>query len=118
MSIRPRHLFLTSLFVFTTACGSDSTATAPAAPTGLAAAALSGGAHLTWTDNSDNETEFMIMRMQQGVDTEMQTIATVPFDTSQYHNAPLTSGQTYMFMVMAMNHAGETESNQVTFNAP
>lgn len=118
MLFRPNHLIFTSLFVAVAACGTDGTDSAPTAPSGLTAAAVSGGAHLTWTDNSDNETEFMVMRMQDSVDTEMQIIATVPFDTSQYHNAPLTSGQTYVFMVMAMNHAGESESNEVMFSAP
>ena len=101
------------------ACGSDDAGgTAPAAPSGLAAASLAGGAHLTWTDNSDNETEFMVMRMKDGVDTAFQHITTLEFNTTQYHDAPLTSGATYRFMVTAMNDAGESESNEVTFAAP
>ena len=36
--------------------------TAPTAPTGLAVSNVSGGAHLTWMDTSDNEDHFMIMR--------------------------------------------------------
>lgn len=99
-------------------CASDTTASAPAAPTMLAAAALSGGAHLTWKDNSNNETEFMVMRMEVGVDADYKTLASVPFNSTQYHDAPLTSGKAYMFKVMAMNDAGETDSNEITFNAP
>lgn len=34
----------------------------PAAPTGLEASEVAGGAHLTWTDNSDNEDRFTVMR--------------------------------------------------------
>jgi len=45
-------------------------------------------------------------------------MATLEFDTTQYHDAPLTSGATYRYMIMAMNDAGESESNEVTFNAP
>ena len=60
----------------------------------------------------------MVMRMVDGVDTEYEIISTVPFDTEQYHDAPLTSGTTYMYMVMAMNDAGESDSNEVTFDAP
>jgi hypothetical protein len=91
--------------------------TPPAAPTGLMGEPLSGGAHLTWTDNSDDETEFMVQRKLEG-DAAYTTVATVPFDTTQYHDAPLESGVTYMYMVMAMNDAGESESAEVTFAAP
>ena len=91
---------------------------APAAPTGLTAQSSAGGAHLTWTDNSDNETEFMVMRMEVGVDTGYEVAATVEFNTTQYHDAPLTSGSTYMYQIMAMNNDGESLSNEVTFAAP
>ncbi len=89
----------------------------PAVPTGLGAEELDGGAHLTWTDNSDDETQFMVMRMADG--GEYETIASPPFDTSQYHDAGLESGTTYTYMVMAMNDAGASEgSNEVEFTAP
>ena len=91
---------------------------APAAPTGLTAEPSAGGAHLTWTDNSDNETEFMVMRMEDGVDADYEVVATVEFNATQYHDAPLTSGSTYMYQIMAMNDDGESLSNEVTFNAP
>ena len=117
-----RSRYLTgSLLAITLAvagCASDTGTTAPAAPTALTAAALSGGAHLTWKDNSSNETEFMVMRMQVGTDTTYQTLASVPFNTTQYHDAPLTSGKQYMYKVMATNDAGDSESNEVTFAAP
>lgn len=102
------------------ACSSDSSApaTAPAAPTGLAAAPLGGGAHLTWTDNSSNEEMFMIMRMQVGTDAAYQQIGMVDFNTAAYHDAPLTSGKMYMYKVMAMNAAGTSDSNEITFSAP
>ena len=106
-----------ALTLLLAACGSTDAA-APVAPSGLAAVALTGGAHLTWSDNSNNETEFMVMRMKAGVDTELVPLTTVPFDTEQYHDAPLTSGSTYTYMIMAMNDAGEATSNEVTFNAP
>ena len=100
------------------ACASDSGAKAPVAPTNLAAASLSGGAHLTWKDNSNNETEFMVMRMQVGTDADYKTLTSVPFNTTAYHDAPLTSGKQYMYKVMAMNDGGESYSNEITFNAP
>lgn len=118
--MKARHLLAMFSTLLLAACsgGDDGAGGPPAAPSGLAAEPLTGGAHLTWTDNADNETEFMVMRMEDGVDTEYQVVATVPFDTEQYHDAPLTSGTTYVYMVMAMNDDGEAESNEVTFDAP
>lgn len=86
---------------------------APAAPTGLAAAKLGSGVHLTWTDASDNEIHFMIMRKPQG--GAYEDVGMVPFDTAQYHDEPVTAGTTYVYMVMAMNADGESASNEVTF---
>ena len=91
--------------------------TAPAAPSGLTAQEVGGGAHLTWTDNADNEDEFMIMRMVEG-DNAYDEIATVPFDSMQYHDTSVTAATSYRYMVMAMNAFGESESNEVTFDAP
>jgi hypothetical protein len=91
----------------------------PAAPSGVAVEELEGGAHVTWTDNSDNETQFMVMRMDVTGGGDYEAIATPPFDTTSYHDAVLTSGNVYMYMVMAMNDAGMSEdSNEVEFTAP
>lgn len=90
----------------------------PAAPTGLEASEVAGGAHLTWADNSDNEDHFMVMRMEEGVDTEYDEISTQTFDSVQYHDGDVTSGSTYMYKIIAMNSAGESESNEVSFTAP
>ena len=102
------------------ACSSDdSGSSTPAAPTNLTGSVLSGGAHLTWMDNSDNETQFMIMRKEMGAAADYMTVASPPFNTTTYHDAPLTSGKTYMYMVMAMNDAGESPgSNEVMVAIP
>ena len=90
----------------------------PAAPTALTAAVLSGGAHLTWVDNSSDETQFMIMRKEMGA-ADYTTIATPTFNTIQYHDAPLTAGKTYVYAVMAMNNDGESApSNEATLAIP
>ena len=91
---------------------------APAAPEMLTAEELSGGAHLTWVDASDNEDEFMIMKMDVTAGGEYEHVANVPFDTTQYHDAPLVSGNTYMFMVTAMNAAGSSDSEEIEFTMP
>lgn len=91
----------------------------PAAPTNLTAAVLSGGAHLTWADNSSDETQFMIMRKEMGSTADFTAIATPTFNTTQYHDAPLTAGKTYLYTVMAMNNAGDSApSNEATIAIP
>ncbi|MEY4581372.1 MAG: hypothetical protein RL701_6075 [Pseudomonadota bacterium] len=104
------------------ACGSDdNTNTTVKAPTDLKVAALEGGAHLTWKDNSDNESGFMIERMSGS--SEWATIGNVPFDTTQYHDPSLTAGAAYTYRVMAMPKSGGHEtgsgaySNEVTCTA-
>jgi hypothetical protein len=93
---------------------------APAAPTDLTVEELDGAAHLTWVDNSDNETQFMVMRMNVDEGGDYAAIASPPFDTIQYHDATgLVSGDTYMYMVHAMNDEGTSDpSNEVEWTAP
>jgi hypothetical protein len=90
---------------------------APVAPSNLTAELLQGGAHLTWQDNSDNEVEFMVMRKEMG-GTDYTIVATTPFDTELYHDAPLTSGKTFVYMVMAHSNDGESESNEASLAIP
>jgi len=108
--------FLPLAFVLVACTGSD--VAAPAAPSTLAVTLLGGGAHLTWIDNSTDEDEFVIMRQLQGSDADMRELARVPFDTVTYHDEPITSGATYIYMVVATNAAGDAASNQATFVAP
>ncbi len=100
------------------ACSSDSTVTAPSAPSNLVVAPLGAGAHLTWNDNSGDETEFVIMRQQMGVDATMIELASVPFNGTQFHDEPITAGATYVYQIIATNEGGDTESNAATFVAP
>ena len=106
------------------ACGGSSGGdeTEVAAPTQLKVEALEGGAHLTWKDNSDNESEFMIERKTDG--GAWTTVADVPFDTTQYHDASIEAGVSYTYRVMAMPKSGGHDeengafSNEVSFTAP
>jgi hypothetical protein len=114
-----RFLLASCLVFASAACGDEHGGdTPPAAPSGLTVELVAGGAHLTWRDNSDNEAHFMVMRKEEGVDSEHGVIATLEFNSTQYHDAPLTSGATYWYMVIAMNGAGEAASNEVSFTAP
>ena len=103
-------------------CGSDDDGghgggNGPAAPTNLRATNVSGGAHLTWEDNSTDEEEFVVMR-KASTETTYTTVATLPFNSVQYHDAALTAGTTYAYHVMATNADGESASNEITFTAP
>ena len=109
----------------TAACGGDDEHHggddgAPAPPSGLTVEELEGAAHLTWVDNSEDETQFMVMRMNVDEGGEYAAIASPPFDTIQYHDATgLVSGDTYMYVVHAMNDEGMSEpSNEVEWTAP
>ena len=107
-----------SLLLSVSSCTSDDAASGPAAPTNLAATPLGAGAHLTWKDNSMNESEFIVMRQQTGVDTAMRELGRVPFNGNSFHDEPITAGATYMYMIVATNEDGENESNHATFVAP
>lgn len=112
-----QRLGLLALTFSLAACASDD-ASGPAAPTNLTVAPLGAGAHVTWKDNSKDESEFIIMRQQMGTDTAMKELARVPFNGTAYHDEPITSGATYMYMVVASNENGESESEHATFVAP
>ena len=122
--MKSRHMLLPALalalsMLAIASCGMDMSMPNP--PTDLKAEALSGGAHLTWKDNSDNESSFMIERMVGSA--AYAELATVPFDTTAYHDANLAPG-TYMYRVMAMpkdgTHASGTTkySNEETLTVP
>ena len=100
-------ILLAGVGLLTPGCGGDDEhhegdEGAPVAPSGLTVEELDGAAHLTWTDNSDNETQFMVMRMNVTDGGEYAAVASPPFDTIQYHDASgLESGKDYMYMVHA-----------------
>ena len=113
--------FITALVVPPACGGNQDNSTGEVqvlAPSNLKAEPLDGAAHLTWQDNSDNEATFMIERKSTGAD--WAAIATVPFDTTQYHDAGLQPGTTYVYRVMAMPKAGEkgSYSNEATCSVP
>ena len=111
-----------SVAMIALACGSENegSAAAVAAPSALKVAFLDGGAHLTWKDNSDDESEFMIERREGNADWDI--LDSVPFDTTQYHDADLGAGKKYTYRVMAMpKNGGHDEgaySNEAESDAP
>lgn len=70
-----------------------------------------------WKDNSTDEAEFVIMRQRMGTDATMTELARVPFNGTSFHDEPVTAGTTYIYMIVATNENGESQSNRVTFVA-
>ncbi len=91
-----------------------SSASPPAAPTGLGATAASSAAiNLTWVDQSTNETGFKIERAL-GAGAFSQ-VATVGADVTTYADSGLTASTSYSYRVRATNSAGDsTYSNTAT----
>ena len=82
--------------------------TAPAAPSGLGAAAVSSsGIDLAWTDNSDNESGFKIERaLNSGFSTPH--VITVAANVTSYSDSGLSPDTTYYYRVYAFNSAGDS----------
>ncbi len=94
-------------------CSSDGGDGSPAAPEELTVERLGGGGHVTWIDVSENEDGFTIERKEGS--GAFEEIATVEFDTTQFHDEPLTDGATYTYMVMSVNGNGEGHSDEVEY---
>ena len=80
-------------------------ANSPAAPSGLAASAVSSSAiALSWTDNSTNEQSFNIERSQDG--SNFTPLASVGAGIVSYTDTELNPATTYWYRVNAENSAG------------
>jgi hypothetical protein len=88
--------------------------TAPAAPTGLAANAVSTSQiNLSWSDNSDNEQGFIIESSVDG-NSGWTEIASVSTDVNTYSDTGLDAGSTYFYRVFAYNSAGNSTYSDMT----
>jgi hypothetical protein len=89
----------------------------PNTPSDLAATALSiSSINLKWTDNSNNETGFMIERKSGG--GIFSEIITVGPNVTEYNDSGLTQATTYQYIIRAFNDAGSSnysnEANATT----
>jgi titin len=81
--------------------------TIPAAPSTLTATAVSSTQiNLNWTDNSNNEVNFLVERSPNG--TTFTQIASLPANTTTYQNTGLAASTTYYYRVRANNTAGNS----------
>lgn len=80
----------------------------PAAPSGLAANAVSSTQiDLTWTDNSNDETQFKLERSPTGADNWVQ-IAALNANTTTYSDKNLTCNKSYYYRLRASNGGGSS----------
>ena len=86
----------------------DGPAQAPAAPTEVTATPGFGYITVTWKDNSDNETGFVIYRETLDLNEGMQQLAEVGENQTTYTDNGVTEGISYTYAVTAKNAEGET----------
>jgi len=93
--------------------------TVPAAPSNLKATAVSARqVNLTWTDNSSNETGFIIQRSTNNGSSWVQ-IATVGVNVTTYSDTTVQKKHTYEYRVIAYNAFGNSSpSNMATITTP
>jgi FtsP/CotA-like multicopper oxidase with cupredoxin domain len=91
---------------------------APAAPTSLAALVQAGPqVSLTWKDNANNETGFVIERATDGVN--FSVLASLGVNATSYIDTTVVAGMTYTYRVKAVNAGGDSlYSNLATATIP
>jgi hypothetical protein len=93
--------------IFNPALAPNGGGTPPAAPTSLAATAVSKSQiNLAWTYNADDETGFYIERCKGSTCTNFARIATVGANVTTYSNTGLSKNTTYRYRVQTYNASG------------
>jgi fibronectin type 3 domain-containing protein len=86
--------------------------TAPAAPSGLGASAVSSSQiNLTWADHADNETGYRVERGTDGVNFSLLT--TLGVNATSYSNSGLSASTKYYYRVLALGNAGNSGFSNV-----
>ena len=97
----------------------NSNSTTPAAPSSLSATPFSATqVNLSWTDNSSNETAFLLERKTGSGGTYAQ-IASIAANTVSYSDNTVTASTTYFYRIRATNANGNSAySNEATATTP
>lgn len=86
---------------------------APSAPSGLSATAVSSSQiNLAWTDNSGNETGFIVETSANGT-TGWSTVTTTAANATSYSHTGLTASTAYYYRVKATNAYGDSSYTSV-----
>jgi fibronectin type 3 domain-containing protein len=95
------------------------TITPPAAPSGLSASAVSTTqVNLSWTDNSNNEDNFIVSRSTTPGGS-YTTVATLGANATSHGDSGLTGNTTYYYVVRAVNTGGSSaNSNEASVTTP
>lgn len=95
-------------------CYATTSDTVPASPSELQATALSSTQiRLSWTDNSPNESTFIIERRIDG--GSFAWAAEVSANTCSYINTGLSPGTAYYFRIKARNSAGDSAYSAIAW---
>lgn len=91
-------------------------AAAPSTATGLEVGGFPGGRiHLSWTDNSRNETHFRIERSTGGR-TNYAYLTSVPANSTEYDDTTVASDTTYWYRIQACNADGCSAHSKQSYN--
>ena len=131
-SMRSVHVLLVALaaapLAFAAACTASDTGSpsssgagdpgAPKAPTSLTATQMGTGIHVTWKDNSSDESEFELERKEGS--GAFAKVASVVFDTVQFHDTSVAAGLSYTYRGRAIGASGAKSAytNEATMTAP
>lgn len=86
----------------------------PAAPTQFTATAVSTfQINLSWKDNADNETSYIIERATEETGTFLR-LSPLPANTNFFENIGLKANTTYFYRVIAKNNDGEAKSTIIS----
>ncbi|MBI2868489.1 MAG: fibronectin type III domain-containing protein, partial [Chloroflexi bacterium] len=90
----------------------------PAAPSGLTAEGSSTARiQLSWTDNADNETRFLLERKVEG--GAWVAVASLSANKTSFISTGLVTGRVYYYRIRAQNSAGYSDySNEASATAP
>jgi predicted phage tail protein len=93
--------------------------TAPLAPTGLVATAVSATrVTLTWTDRSSNESGFRVLRCTGSGCTPVTVLVTLAAGATSFSDLTVQPRKTYRYRIQAFNSAGVGNSTIVKVTTP
>lgn len=100
---------LAVLLAVSVLAGCAGTGTIPTRPSDVVATAGPGSIGVSWSDNSEDETAFVVQRAADGAFADL---ATVPADTGTYLDGAVTSAAPYVYRVVAVGTGGRSAPSE------